>query len=88
MKQVTGVIRDRWQLTIPNSVRALHGWLQPRAVISINADQPEEIVIRPHRQKARIDWQSIWNSIFLVRTFSGKRGNLSSFIASDRQKHV
>ena len=35
-----------------------------------------------------VDWDKLWEDIKRVRAFKGKgRGNLSAFIAEDRQRH-
>lgn len=80
------VIRNRGQLTIPDSIRALRSWAEPNSVVTITSDRPDEIIIRPHTQK--YDWDKIWEGIRKSRTIKGKgRGSLSKFIAEDRYRH-
>ena len=86
----TSIIRDRGQLTIPDRIRESHQWTSPNSVVSIISDKADEIVIKPHEAfvKKEIDWDKIWKQIRRVRAFKGKgRGNLSQFIAQDRETH-
>ena len=84
MKSVS-IVRDRGQLTIPDSIRKLVTWVTPMSVVSISVVKPDEIVIKPHQQN--IDWDKIWEGIKKARAIKGKRGNLSKFIAQDRYRH-
>lgn len=85
MKTVS-IVRDRGQLTIPDSIRSIATWTIPSSVVSISIEKPDEIVIRPH-QIQKIDWDKLWERIRKVRAFKGKgRGNLSAFIVKDRER--
>lgn len=85
MKAVS-IVRDRGQLTIPDSIRKLVNWVSPLSAVSISVVKPDEIVIRPHQYKKEIDWDKLWEQIKRVRAFKGKgRGNLSTFIIEDRE---
>ncbi len=85
MKTVS-IIRDRGQLTIPDSIRRIIPWVSPMSAVSISVIQPNEIVIRPHHFQRDIDWDKLWAQIKKVRAFKGSgRGNLSAFIAEDRE---
>lgn len=80
------IIRDRGQLTIPDSIRALRKWANPHSVVTIASDDPDEIVIRPHKRE--YDWDKIWEGIRKSRAIKGRgRGSLSKFIAEDRYRH-
>jgi bifunctional DNA-binding transcriptional regulator/antitoxin component of YhaV-PrlF toxin-antitoxin module len=80
-------IRQRGQITLPKKIRDSLDWLIENSVIGIKATETE-ICISPYREsKKPIDWKNIWNQIELSRSFKGKRGNLSEFIAEDRQSH-
>ena len=82
----TIIIRDRGQITIPDSIRKLVTWIAPMSAVSISVVKPDEIVIRPHQHKKNVDWDSLWRQIKKVRAFKGKgRGNLSGFITEDRE---
>lgn len=83
MKAVS-IVRGRGQLTIPDSIRRVVPWIIPMSAISISVNKPDEITIKPHQKIT--DWDKLWKLIKRVRTFKGKgRGNLSAFIAEDRQ---
>lgn len=84
----TGVIRDRGQLTIPDKIRESHDWASPNSIVSIISDKYDEIIIQPHVSNVRkeIDWEKLWIDIQRVRSYKGRGGgNLSKFIAEDRQ---
>lgn len=85
MKTVS-IIRDRGQLTIPDSVRRLVSWVTPMSAVSISVVKPDEIIIRPHQAQKDIDWDKLWAQIKRVRSFKGTgKGNLSAFIMKDRE---
>lgn len=85
MKAVS-IIRDRGQLTIPDSIRKVVNWVNPMSAISISVVRPDEIIIRPHHQT--IDWDKIWENIRKSRAIEGK-GNISTaeFLEKDRHSH-
>lgn len=79
------IIRSRGQLTIPDSIRALRSWANPDSVVTITSNQPDEIVIRPHK---KYDWDKIWKLIKHSRAIKGKgKGSAAQFIEKDRQSH-
>ena len=85
MKTVS-IIRDRGQLTIPDSIRRFVPWVNPMSAVTISVISSDEIVIRPHNYQGEVDWESLWKRIKKVRSFKGQgRGNLSEFIAKDRE---
>lgn len=85
--QTIGIIRQRGQLTIPDKIRSVFNWLSPSSTVTITSQKIDEIVIRPiSANKNTIDWDELWRDIQRVRSYRGKgRGNLSEFIAEDRQ---
>ena len=84
--QATGIIRNRGQLTIPETIRKSVGWANPLSAVSISIVHSDEIVIRPHQLQKEVDWDKLWKQIRRVRAFKGKgRGSLSAFIAKDRE---
>lgn len=84
--QTVGIIRDRGQLTIPDSIRQLIGWASPMSAVSITVIKPDEIIIRPHQ--VQVDWDKIWKGIQKARSIHGK-GKLSGLesIRQDRLSH-
>ena len=85
MKAVS-IVRDRGQLTIPDSIRKLVNWVTPSSAVSISVVKPDEIIIKPHQYQKEVDWDKLWKQIKRVRAFKGKgRGNLSAFIMEDRK---
>ena len=85
MKTVS-IIRQRGQLTIPESIRRAIHWIAPMSAVSVSLTKPDEIVIRPHYAEKKVDWDKLWTQIKRVRAFEGKsRGSLSGFIVEDRE---
>ncbi|MEK7633479.1 MAG: hypothetical protein AAB437_01410 [Patescibacteria group bacterium] len=87
--QTTAIIRNRGQLTIPDVIRRAFNWMKTESVVKITYHSPQEIVITPYIQEnvKKTDWKKIWAAINKARSFKGKRGNLSKFIAKDRYNH-
>ncbi len=85
MKTVS-IIRDRGQLTIPDSIRRVIGWVNPMSAVTISVVKPDEIVIKPHQQY--VNWDKIWDNIRKARAIRGK-GNQSTveFLDQDRNSH-
>lgn len=85
MKTVS-IIRDRGQLTIPDSIRKIVNWISPMSAVSISVIKPDEIVIKPHQKQ--VDWDQVWENIRKSRAISGK-GNISTvdFLEQDRNSH-
>jgi len=82
MKTVS-IVRDRGQLTIPDSIRKLVNWVTPSSTVSISVAKPDEITIRPH--KKQYDWDKIWKMVKQSRSFKGRgHGSAAEFIAKDR----
>lgn len=85
MKTV-GIIRERGQLTIPDSIRSIIRWVAPMSAVTISVVKPDEIVIKPHTQ--HISKDQIWEKINKSRAIIG-RGGLSAlkFLRTDRASH-
>lgn len=87
MKTVS-IIRDRGQLTIPDSIRKLLTWVTPMSAVSISVVKPDEIVIKPHQQY--VDWDKIWRLVKASRAIKGKSKEIEStveFLDKDRHSH-
>lgn len=84
-KRSIGIIRQRGQLTIPDSIRKAVGWLKPETVVDVSVTTPEEITIRPYEGKHKANHQELWDEINAIRSLPGQAGNLSEFIDHDRQ---
>jgi len=85
--QGTAIIRDRGQITIPEKIRKSLRWPTTNSVVSLLTTAQNEIIIKPYKGTKEVNWSHLWNSIELSRSYYGKRGNLSSFISSDRENH-
>ena len=77
----TAVIRNRFQLTIPESIRENLPWLTPgRAVhLSLTGGQ---LIVRPYQEKM-VNWRKVWQVLELVAG-KGKQISLSKFVINDR----
>lgn len=84
--QTVGIIRDRGQLTIPDSIRDLVPWATPSSAVSISVIGSDEIRIKPHQKQ--YDWDKIWKGIKKSRAIHGKgRMSASQILMIDRQSH-
>jgi bifunctional DNA-binding transcriptional regulator/antitoxin component of YhaV-PrlF toxin-antitoxin module len=85
MKSIS-IIRDRGQLTIPDSIRKTVNWINPLSAVSITVVKPDEIVIRPHQ--SYIDWETIENNMKILQAYSGKsKLSAAEILEHDRQSH-
>ncbi|NCO88856.1 hypothetical protein AUK04_00690 [Candidatus Roizmanbacteria bacterium CG2_30_33_16] len=89
--QTIAVVRDRYQITIPDEVRQLITWAQPKSIVSIKVTDGKELVIKPFesKQEDKVNWEKVWKAIHEARIISaqGKKIKLSEFIIEDRQRH-
>ncbi|MBI2010352.1 MAG: AbrB/MazE/SpoVT family DNA-binding domain-containing protein [Candidatus Chisholmbacteria bacterium] len=85
--QTTSIVRQRGQLTIPDSIRGKVNWVAPGSVVTLAQTKADEIIIRPHTSsQTKINWEKLWLDIERVRSYKGKGGgNLAAFIAKDRE---
>lgn len=84
------IVRQRGQLTIPKKLREKASWLSEGSMVAILSSLDKEIKIKPYQEveeKRTVNWKEVWEKIKVSRTFEGKRGNLSRFIAEDRSLH-
>ncbi|MCL4360076.1 hypothetical protein M1555_02370 [Patescibacteria group bacterium] len=85
MKAVS-IIRDRGQLTIPDSIRQLVSWVAPLSAVTISVRKADEIVITPHQNY--VNWEGIWEGIKKSRAIKGKGSiNAAKFLEFDRNSH-
>jgi len=84
--QTTGIVRERGQLTIPDSIRKMVNWITPLSAVTISMIKPDEIIIRPHTQQVNL--AQIWANIRKSRAISSKgKISASEFLQSDRNSH-
>jgi len=86
MKSVV-IIRDRGQLTIPDTIRKAVSWVTPMSAVTISVMKPDEIVIKPHQKY--VNWDKIWKGVRKSRAIKGKGKTTSTleFIQNDRKSH-
>lgn len=87
--QITGTIRQRGQLTIPELIRANFPWVSDGCAVTILPRLPDEIIIKPYAPtKTALHWNKIWRAIESARSIKGKStDSLSKFIVQDRHSH-
>lgn len=85
MKAVS-IVRNRGQLTIPDSIRKVIPWISPMSAVTVTVTKPDEIIIKPHQK--HVDWDKIWDGIRKARSIHGK-GKMSAveFLQKDRLSH-
>lgn len=84
--QTVSIIRNRGQLTIPDSIRKIISWITPMSAVTISVVKPDEIVIKPHA--SFIDKKRIWDLIKKARAIKGKgKGSAVEFLIEDRNSH-
>lgn len=84
----TVIIRERGQLTIPDSIRRVVNWVTPQSAVSISVTKPDEIVIKPHKKE--YDWDKIWLLVKACRAIKGRSKRKEStveFLEKDRHSH-
>jgi bifunctional DNA-binding transcriptional regulator/antitoxin component of YhaV-PrlF toxin-antitoxin module len=81
------IVRDRGQLTIPDSIRKRVQWMAPMSPVYVYAVKPGEVTIRP--QQTYINWDEIWAGVKDARSITGKSGatSASEFLQHDRASH-
>lgn len=86
MRKNVVIVRNRGQITIPDSIRKAVGWVSPMSAVSISVVKPDEIVLKPLQTK--LDWDQIWKKIEASRAILG-RGTESAaeFLEKDRISH-
>ena len=84
--KVVSIIRNRGQLTIPDSIRKIITWTNPMSAVTISVIKPDEIIIKPHAKQ--LDWDKIWKNIKRARAVKGKGSqSAAEFLEQDRQSH-
>lgn len=81
------IVRDRGQLTIPDSIRKVINWVTPMSAVTISIVKPDEIVIKPHTSV--IDKNQIWENVKKARSIKGTGAvtSASEFLVQDRNSH-
>lgn len=85
MTDAISVIRDRYQLTIPEAIRRELLWTSPRMAVRLILVDKEKITLEPYRAKM-IDWREIFKNLGKIRRM-GKKTSLAEFVIADRETH-
>lgn len=85
MKNVV-IIRDKGQITIPDTIRKTVPWATPFSTVSLTVTKSDEIVIKPH--KTNFDKDEILSLVKRSRANKGHgKGSAASFLVKDRASH-
>lgn len=85
MTDTISVIRDRYQLTIPEAIRRELLWTNPRMVVKVILVDKEKILLEPYQTKA-INWQEIFKNLGKISKL-GRKISLAEFVIADRETH-
>ena len=77
----TSVIRNRFQLTIPESIRENLPWLTPGTAVHLSLTGGQ-LVVRPYEGRM-VDWRKVWKVLESVAG-KGKQISLSKFVVDER----
>ena len=83
----TVIIRERGQLTIPDSIRKTVDWISPMSAVIISVVKHDEIVIKPNIRL--VDKKQVLENVKRARAIKGE-GSITSvteFLIMDRQSH-
>ena len=83
--QAVGILRDRGQLTIPDSMRNSVPWMYPGSAVSMSWSD-EKLVIQPPKKVT--DWKKIHElRAKLSKVKSASTISTAEFIRRDRMSH-
>ena len=85
MTDTISVIRDRYQLTIPEAIRRELIWASPKMAVRVLLVDKEKILLEPYQTKT-INWQEIFKNLGKIRKL-GKKISLAEFVIADRETH-
>ena len=85
MQQTTAIIRDRYQLTIPDQIRKYLTWIATQKVVKVVLLDQEKFLVEPYFER-KTNWQEVWERLKKVKT-QGRQISLASFIVKDRERY-
>lgn len=85
MKDAIAVIRDRYQLTIPEEIRRYLVWTGPQRVVRLILVSKNKFLVEPYRAET-MSWQRIWQNLEKIKSL-GRKTSLAEFIIADRTSH-
>lgn len=84
MKIQTVVIRDKYQMTIPDKIREELSWVRPNTAIEVTWSD-DKIILQP--QRGTVNWKIIGRAVKAARTEKTKT-SLADWIIRDRETHL
>ena len=85
MKDSLAIIRDRYQLTIPEEIRKNLNWLKTQKVVRWVLVGEDKVLVEPYQESA-VSWPEIWENLKKVKNW-GAKSNLADFVVADRASH-
>lgn len=83
----TSIIRERGQLTIPDTIRDSLTWLYPLSAVDITICDENTVMVSPHAYKKQLTWSECIQKIELAQTFpSDSKVTSDAIISADRQR--
>lgn len=82
------IIRNRYQLTIPYSLRKEAPWLMPQKVVRFKIINKNKLLVEPFKakEKRKVNWDKIFKDLKTIQEWSGPE-SLTSFLVKDRENH-
>jgi bifunctional DNA-binding transcriptional regulator/antitoxin component of YhaV-PrlF toxin-antitoxin module len=85
MSSQTVIIRNRFQITIPASLRKAVDWLLPEKAVKLSLLGKEKVLLEPYKLD-QVNWSKILTSLEEIRK-TGKKTSLADFVINDRLAH-
>jgi len=85
MKDSLAIIRDRYQLTIPEEIRKNLSWLEAQKVVRWVLVGEDKVLVEPYQASA-VSWPEIWENLKKIKNW-GVKSNLANFVVADRARH-
>ncbi len=85
MKDSIAVIRDRYQLTIPEEIRRDLNWLEIQKVVRLVLIGEGRVLVEPYQANTP-NWPEIWKSLEKIKGW-GAKTDLANLVIADRASH-
>jgi bifunctional DNA-binding transcriptional regulator/antitoxin component of YhaV-PrlF toxin-antitoxin module len=82
MTEAVIIVRDRYQITIPDLIRHNLSWLAPGKAIRLKLNKTQ--LLLESYEKKTVNWTEILNQIKAIRKSMGNE-SLTAFVIKDRE---